>query len=248
MAAARERILVADDDDAIRRATAALLQKAGYRVLEAANGREALERAESDRPALLIVDIEMPEMGGLATIERLRKTGNPLPVLVISGRGSLEQRVEGLEIGADDYLAKPYEHAELLARVRALLRRHERKAPSLVLIQVGDVLIDLATKQATHAGKVTRLSAIECAILKLLAQNAGRPVGREEMLDVVWGYTYLPSTRTIDTHIWRLRKKLGDGGKEPRWLKNVPGAGYVLDIPPPGRAEAEGDGLAGVGA
>jgi two-component system, OmpR family, response regulator MprA len=231
MAAARERILLADDDDAIRRATSALLQKAGYRVLEAVNGREALERAQADRPALLIVDIEMPEMGGLATIERLRKTGDPLPVLVISGRGSLEQRVQGLDVGADDYLAKPYEHTELLARVRALLRRHERRTSTPTQIQIGGMVVDLTTKRATHGGKVIRLSAIECAILKLLARNAGRPVSREEMLDVVWGNTYLPSTRTVDTHIWRLRKKLGDGGKEPRWLKNVPGAGYLLALP-----------------
>ena len=225
-----ERILVADDDEFTRLFITTILRKGGYRVLEAKNGREALERSIQDLPALAIMDIAMPEMGGLAAIERLRKAGNPLPVLVLSGRGSLEERVQGLDAGADDYLMKPFEPDELLARVRALLRRQHRQNVEVEKLQLGHAQVDLVRKVVLIGGDTARLSRIEVSILLLLARNSGRPVSRKEMLDVAWGYTYLPSTRTVDTHIWRLRKKIGDGGKKPRWIKNVPGAGYVLDL------------------
>jgi DNA-binding response OmpR family regulator len=228
-----ERILIADDDDFIRLTISAVLRQNGYRVLEAKNGREALERSLKDLPALAIMDIEMPEMGGLAAIERLRKLGNPLPVLVLSGRGSVEERVQGLNVGADDYLVKPFEGDELLARVRALLRRHDRKNVNLETLQLGNAQVDLGRKVVVIDGETVPLSRIECSILELLVRNSGRPVSRKEMLDVAWGYTYLPSTRTVDTHIWRLRKKIGDGGKQPRWIKNVPSAGYMLDLETP---------------
>jgi len=225
----RERILVAEDDEFSRLALVSILKKQGYRVLEAANGKEALELVLKDKPALAVLDIEMPEMGGLSLIERLRELGIAMPVLVLSGRAELSDRVHGLRIGADDYLAKPYEREELVARVQALLRRGARSTNEPTQLRLGEVSVDLERMEAVRAGHTTSLSRTECAILALLARNQGRPVSRERMFDVVWGYTYIPATRTVDTHIWRLRKKLGDGGKQPRWIKNVPGAGYTLE-------------------
>lgn len=225
----RERILVAEDDEPVRTVISSQLQQHGYRVVEANNGREALQHLVHDTPALAIMDIEMPELGGLAVIARLRQAGNRLPVLVLSGRMSVEERVQGLDAGADDYLVKPFEGRELLARVRALLRRDKRPATGATILQLGATVVDLQRMLATSEGETVRLSRIECAMLELLARNAGRPVSRQEMLDVVWGYTRLPHTRTVDTHIWRLRKKLGDAGEEPRWIKNVSGAGYLLE-------------------
>lgn len=206
-----------------------ILQQEGYRVIEARDGRQALDLALAEQPALAVLDIEMPEMGGLAVIERLRDRGIDLPVLVLSGRAELDDRVRGLMVGADDYLTKPYERAELTARVHALLRRHGRTNTEVTALKLGDLVVDLEKMEAVRPGVTVKLSKIECSILALLARHEGKPVSRERMFDVVWGYTFMPETRTVDTHIWRLRKKLGDGGKQPRWIKNVPGAGYVLE-------------------
>lgn len=224
----RERILVAEDDDFARMAIIGVLQRFGYRVLEARNGRQALEAIRAERPALAVLDVDMPEMGGFEVIERMRDLGIAMPVLILSGRAELDDRVQGLTLGADDYLTKPYAREELLARVKALLRRHQRADEEPTLLKLGDLTIDLSRMEAGRGGTTFKLSRTECAILSLLAKSEGRPVSREQMLDVVWGYTFMPETRTVDTHIWRLRKKLGDGGKQPQWIKNVAGAGYAL--------------------
>lgn len=223
------RILVMDDDELTRISIATVLKSKGFRVLEAANGKEGLDMTLKDKPALAIIDVEMPVMGGIMVIERLRALGVTIPVLVLSGRGEVNERVQGLNAGADDYLAKPCAGDELIARVRALLRRENRRTRAVETIQLGTTTVNLPTKTATVDGKTVKLSRTECSVLELLAREPGRPVSREEMLAVAWGYTYLPSTRTVDTHIWRLRKKLGDGGKEPQWIKNVPGEGYLLE-------------------
>jgi len=227
---ARERILVADDEDFTRMAVIGVLQQQGYRIIEARDGRQALELAMAERPDLAVLDIEMPEMGGLTVIERLRDRGVELPVLVLSGRAEVDDRVRGLTVGADDYLTKPYERSELIARVQALLRRQRRESPQVSgALKLGDLIVDLERMEASRPGLTIKLSKIECSILSLLARHDGKPVSRERMFDIIWGYTFMPETRTVDTHIWRLRKKLGDGGKQPRWIKNVPGAGYVLE-------------------
>jgi len=226
--AQHERILVADDELETRRIIVELLIQKGYRVLEAADGRAALKLAQEEKPALALLDIEMPGMGGLEVIARLRELGIGIPVLVLSGRREVEDRVKGLTVGADDYLGKPYAYTELLARVQALLRRHESAAVAAAGLRIGGLTIDLKLMEARGAAGPVKLSRTECAILELLARHRGEPVTRERMLDVVWGYTYLPETRTLDTHIWRLRKKLGDDGKEPRWIKSVTSAGYLL--------------------
>lgn len=224
----KERILVAEDDGMSRDVIVQLLITVGYRVLEAADGKEALEIILREKPALALLDVEMPEMGGLEVLSRLRKRGEDLPVLVLSGRTALDDRVQGLSIGADDYLTKPFESAELLARVGALLRRHGRKPSGEAVLQIGPAKVDLGRKVATIEGAEVRLTPTECSILEVLVAERGRPVSREQMLDRVWGYTYIPATRTLDTHIWRLRKKLRDDETPPRWIKNLSGLGYQL--------------------
>jgi DNA-binding response OmpR family regulator len=228
--APRERILVAEDDEIIRLMIVGVLRREGYRVLEAANGKQALERALTDKPALAVMDVEMPEMGGLRVIERLRELGITLPVIVLSGRAELRDRVHALTIGADDYLTKPFERDELLARVNALLRRHVQQSKAATVLQLGEVSVDFERMVALRDGRSIPLSRTECSILELLARNEGRPVSRERMSDVVLGYTYVPATRTLDTHIWRLRKKLGDESKPPQLIKTVAGAGYALEV------------------
>lgn len=226
----RERILVVEDDDALRAMLVGFFTKHGFRALEAADGNQALKKVFTEKPSLIVLDVNMPALGGLAVLARVRKAGLDLPILMLSGRGGVQQRIEGLTLGADDYLAKPFDFEEMLARVRALFRRHTRTATPRYL-QLGDTTVDLVNMTARAGAISVTLSRTECSILDVLARSAGQPVTRERMLDVVWGYTYLPNTRTVDTHVWRLRKKLCDAGAggEPRWIKNVPGVGYRLE-------------------
>jgi DNA-binding response OmpR family regulator len=230
--ATHDRILVAEDDEATRHLVARWLSKHHYRILEAADGKRALDLAIAEKPSLVVLDIEMPEMGGLTVIERLRELGSAVPILVLSTRANVFDRVQGLRVGADDYLGKPFSCDELLARVQALLRRKVHVPAREMVLRFGDIAVDLERMVAVQAAHTTRLSRTECSILEVLARSPGVPVTREKLLDVVWGYTYAPETRTVDTHIWRLRKKIGDHGKEPRWIKSIPGAGYLLVVEP----------------
>jgi DNA-binding response OmpR family regulator len=224
-----ERILVVDDDSVVRSVLISFFGRKGYRVLEAHNGQEAMDLIKREKPALVILDIEMPEMGGLTVLKRLREAGNVTPVLIASSRSGVDDRVLGLTSGADDYLPKPFDLEELLARVQALLRRRTGPSKPVARLQLGDVEVNLTERVARTPAGTVRLSRTECSILDLLARNAGKPVAREELFDVVWGYTYLPSSRTLDTHVWRLRQKLGDSGDTPRWIRNISGVGYQLD-------------------
>lgn len=229
--ASHERILIAEDDAFVRSSLVGLLRHYGYRPLEAADGLNTLRLVFEEKPDLIILDIEMPGLGGLEVLRRLRATHCTLPVLILSSRSEVAQRVEGLSVGADDYLPKPFSADELLARVKALLRRLQvQQAPAPRRISFGDRVVDLNRKVVEHAGRAEPLSRTECSMLELLLQHKARPVSRALMMEVVWGYTSPPATRTIDTHVWRLRKKIGDTGEEPRWLKNVSGIGYQLLI------------------
>lgn len=188
---------------------------------------------------MAVIDVEMPEMSGLNLVHELRERGVALPVLMLSGRATVEDRVAGLSRGADDYLIKPFAPEELVARVQALLRKHQRTEPAVTTVQMGLTVVDLEAKVATVAGEPVRLTKTECEIVALLARNRGRPVAREKMLEQVWGYTYLPETRTLDTHIWRLRRKLGDTAEDVRWIENISGVGYQLNPPAPASANGE---------
>jgi DNA-binding response OmpR family regulator len=163
----------------------------------------------------------------------MREQDDQTPVLVLTGFNDLDRRVRGLGAGADDYLGKPFSNRELVARVGALLRRSQPGAGAKRLV-LGETTVDLTARTAMNrsGGKVA-LTKKEFAILELLARSEGKPVGRDAILDAVWGYSGTAHTRTLDTHIWRLRRKLGDNGDDPRWIVGVPGVGYALRRDPP---------------
>jgi DNA-binding response OmpR family regulator len=226
-----ERILIVEDELPMRRALEDVLQAEGYRVLSAADGESGLRRALEEKPDLLLLDIMMPKLDGYAVCAELRRLGHALPILMLTAKGQVEDRVTGLDAGADDYLTKPFSTDELLARVRALLRRSQRHTRTPTRLRLGETHIDLARQTAVRGRKALHLTAKEFAMLRLMAEAAGEPVSRERFLDAVWGYTAFPTTRTVDNHIASLRGKLEPNPEEPRWLKTVHGVGYKLELP-----------------
>ncbi len=224
-----QRILIIEDETPMRTALTDLLTAENYRVLAAADGESGLRRALEDKPELILLDVMMPKLDGFSLCAELRRLNQNVPVLMLTAKGQIQDRVSGLDAGADDYLVKPFSTEELLARVRALLRRTERKLHSPVKLKLGDVEIDLARQTARRGQKPVHLTAKEFAMLRLLAEAEGEPVTREKFLDVVWGYTAFPTTRTVDNHIASLRAKLEKSPNEPRWLKTVHGVGYRLE-------------------
>lgn len=225
MKAKAAKILVVDDDRAVRALFTSVLVNAGYEVAESGDGMDALERVQREKPDLILLDVDMPRLNGRKTLVELRRRGCAQPVLMITHLNDVDARVGGLEDGADDYLGKPCVPAELLARVRALLRRAGGRVGGRM--KFGDLVIDLERKTAMRDGKAVRFTRTEFALLELLRRHAGKPVSRQLMIEHIWG-TRTMETHTIDTHLWRLRRKLGDVGGEARWLRNAPGIGYVL--------------------
>jgi len=205
------RILIIEDERPMRTALADVLEAEGHRVLTAADGEEGLQRALDEKPDLILLDLMMPRLDGYAVCAELRRLANPVPILILTAKGQLEDRVKGLDLGADDYLVKPFSTEELLARVRAVLR------------------IDFALQQATRGRTQLHLTAKEFAMLRLLAESGGEPVSRERFLDIVWGYGAFPTTRTVDTHVATLRAKIEKNPDAPRWIKTVHGVGYRLE-------------------
>ena len=224
------RILIIEDETPMRTALADVLEGEGYRPITAADGESGLQRAIKEKPDLILLDIMMPKLDGFEVCAELRRLGHATPVLMLTAKGQVEDRVAGLDVGADDYLVKPFSTEELLARVRALLRRTQRPGKTVTKLQLGDVEIDLARQTAARGRKLIHLTAKEFAMLRLLAEAEGEPVSREKFLDVVWGYAAFPTTRTVDNHIASLRAKLEKNPDTPRWLKTVHGVGYKLDL------------------
>jgi DNA-binding response OmpR family regulator len=196
----------------------------------AANGEEGLDRALKEKPDLVLLDSMMPKLDGFAVCAELRRLANPVPVLMLTAKGQVEDRVRGLDVGADDYLVKPFSTEELLARVRALLRRVQKASRIVTQLALGGVRIDFVRQIAMRGKRELHLTAKEFAILRLLAEAAGEPVSRERFLDIVWGYGSFPTTRTVDNHLASLRAKLEPDPDQPRWLKTVHGVGYRLDL------------------
>lgn len=224
------RILIIEDEAPMRMALADVLEGEGYRALTAPDGVVGLRKAVDEKPDLILLDVMMPKLDGFAVCAELRRLGHVTPVLMLTAKGQIEDRVNGLDVGADDYLVKPFSTEELLARVRALLRRTQRQGKSLTKLKLGEAEIDLARQTAIRGRKAIHLTAKEFAMLRLLAEAAGEPVSREKFLDVVWGYAAFPTTRTVDTHIGSLRAKLEKNPEAPRWLKTVHGVGYKLEV------------------
>jgi DNA-binding response OmpR family regulator len=225
------RLLIIEDETPMRTALTDVLEGEGYRVLTAADGETGLDRAVAEKPDLILLDIMMPRLDGYEVCAALRKLSNPVPILMLTAKGQVEDRVTGLDAGADDYLVKPFSTDELLARVRALLRRFQRQANAPARLKFGPVEVDLVRLTAMRGRKPIHLTATEFAMLRLMAGTPGEPVSRERFLDVVWGYAAFPTTRTVDTHIGNLRAKLETDPDAPRWLKTVHGVGYKLELP-----------------
>jgi DNA-binding response OmpR family regulator len=225
-----ERILIIEDEMPMRVGLEDLLTAEGYRVLTARDGEEGLSRAVEQKPDLILLDIMLPKLDGFAVCEELRRTANPVPILMLTAKGYIEDRVTGLNAGADDYLVKPFSTEELLARIRALLRRFDRRQKPQTTLALGPIRIDLLKQTATRGKKPIYLTAKEFAMLRLMAESPGEPVSREQFLDIVWGYAAFPTTRTVDNHIASLRAKVEADANDPRWIKTVHGVGYKLDI------------------
>jgi len=221
------RLLVVEDEkkvaDFIRRG----LEEEGYTVDVAPDGREGLNLALSREPELLILDINLPKIDGLEVLRRLRERGFSSPVLLLTVRATIEDKVLGLDTGADDYLAKPFAFEELIARVRALLRRRKEAEPSV--LQVADLTLDPATRTVRRGNERIELTAKEFTLLNYLMRNTGRVLSRTGIADNVWGYYFDTSTNVIDVYINYLRNKI-DAGKEPKLIHTVRGVGYVLKV------------------
>ena len=220
----RPRVLVVEDDTDIAGVLRRSLDKEGYDVRVAGDGESALDEAGVFAPDAVVLDLGLPKLDGVEVCRRLRTEGD-VPILILTARDALDARVEGLDSGADDYLVKPFEREELLARIRALLRRRPpRGSASLV---VSDLRLNPATREAFRGERELELTAREFELLEHLMRNARIVVSRQSLLDEVWGYHPFAETNTVDVFISNLRRKLELGG-EPRVLHTIRGAGYVL--------------------
>ena len=218
-------IAVIEDDESVRSSLKLNLELEGYKVLTANDGEEGLELVNRDSPDLIILDVMMPRKDGLQACKELRSSGISTPLILLTARNEEVDRVFGLEMGADDYLAKPFGMRELVARVKALLRRTQvyREVDK---IHFDDVVIDFKAYKAERNQLPLELSAREYRLLRYLVAKAGNVVTRDELLDEVWGYNSYPSTRTVDNHIARLRQKIEDNVESPKHILTVHGVGY----------------------
>ena len=218
------RVLVVEDDEEIAGALRRSLRLEGYEVRLAGDGEAALEESAVFEPDAVVLDLGLPLMDGLDVCKRLRADGD-VPILMLTARDAVETRVEGLDSGADDYLVKPFERSELLARVRALLRRRPPRGAASLL--VGDLRLNPDRHEAVRAERVLDLTSREFELLEHLMRNERLVVSRESLLEEVWGYAPFSETNTVDVFVSNLRRKL-EAGNEPRMLHTVRGAGYVL--------------------
>jgi hypothetical protein len=226
------RILIIEDELPMRTALSDALGSAGFRVLTSEDGEKGLARALEQLPDLILLDVMMPRLDGFALAAELRRLGRTVPILMLTARGGVQDRVRGLDAGADDYLLKPFSTEELLARVRALLRRTQRNESTGTLqLELGRVRIDFVRQEATSENEALHLTTREFAMLRLMAETPGVPVSRERFLDVVWGVNAFPTTRTVDTHMATLRSKIEPNPEQPVFLQTVHGVGYKLVLP-----------------
>jgi DNA-binding response OmpR family regulator len=219
------RLLFAEDDPGVQRFVVKGLKEQAYAVDAVASGCEALEQAEINTYDLIILDVMLPGLSGFEVCRRLRQAGCKIPILMLTARDAVEDRVTGLDHGADDYLTKPFEFRELLARLRALLRRPTELKPAQ--LSVANLILDTAAQSATRAGRRISLTHKEYALLEFLARNTGRVVGRAEIAEHVWDETFDPFSNLIEVYVNRLRRKI-DGLREIPLLHTRRGAGYLL--------------------
>lgn len=228
-----ERILVVDDEPAVTDLLAYNLRKANYQVLTAADGHQALDLAQQFRPDLILLDLMLPGVEGLEVCRELRKTSS-VPIIMVTALGEEIDRVVGLELGADDYVAKPFSVRELLARIKAVLRRASQRGPSTgepkkCLYGPGDLSLDLESRQVTVLSAPLHLTQLEFDVLHRLLANPGRVLTRERLLEQAWGYDYVGDTRAVDSAIKRLRAKLRSANPAADQIEAVRGVGYRLN-------------------
>ena len=220
-----QTILVVDDEPEIVKLVRAYLEEAGYRVVTAKTGREALLVTRHDKPDLIVLDLSMPEMDGLEFTRRLRQEKNT-PIIMLTARVEETDRIVGLELGADDYVTKPFSPREIVARVRAVLRRVQSEPETPDLVRVGDVILDRNEHSVSVAGQPVNVTPMEFDLLETLMINAGRAFSRMELLERLQGEAYAPYERTIDAHIKNLRAKIEPNPSNPRHILTVFGVGY----------------------
>jgi len=222
------RILVIEDDPAILRGLKDNLEYESYDVLTAADGEQGYRLVKEQRPDLIVLDVMIPKLDGYDLCRKIRHEGIATPILMLTARGQEADRVHGLDLGADDYVAKPFSVPELLARVRAILRRAQPIATLPDHLCFDDVSVDFERFEASKAGHALKLSRKEYGVLRLLAAREGQVVTRNELLDEVWGHESYPTTRTVDNHIASLRAKLEEDPANPHHLITMHGVGYKL--------------------
>ena len=222
----RAKILVAEDEADMAMGLRDNLELEGYEVIVASDGASALEAAEQRNPDLILLDIMMPGMDGLEVCRRLRQAGVVVPVLMLTAKSQEVDIVRGLEMGADDYITKPFSVRELMARIRAALRRTGVGRGLPREMRIGEAVVDLVKGRVQRAGKEFNLGYFELEILKMLVENAEQPVERGRLLEVIWGLSGFPATRTVDNHIVSLRRKIEADPKHPRHIVTVHSIGY----------------------
>jgi DNA-binding response OmpR family regulator len=219
-----ETVLVIDDDRDVRDTIGIMLEQEGFHAVLAGDGQAGFDQALTLKPGLILVDLGMPGLSGAEVCKQLRATGMQTPLIVVSAASSEMDKVELLEIGADDYVVKPFGNRELLARIRALLRR--TSPPDHKTVEFSDVEVDLTRRVVKKSGQELKLTRAEYNLLTHFLQNADRVLTREVILNAVWGYDWLPNTRTVDAHVVRLRQKLESDSSQPRHFLTVHGVGY----------------------
>ncbi|HEB52412.1 MAG TPA: response regulator transcription factor [bacterium] len=231
------QILIIEDEPDLRSGLQHNLELEGYKVAVAADGKEGLRKAREGQASLVLLDLMLPEMPGLDVLKHLRDTGHETPVIIISAKGQDRDKVQGLELGADDYLTKPFGLSELLARIRAVLRRTSAGAKNGAgqgtsvggVMKFPNLTVDWRRFTVTRDGNEVQLSRYEAEILRMLIEHRGEVVSRQDLLRKVWGYVHLPTTRTVDNHIARLRKKLEPDVENPVHVVTVHGLGYRFE-------------------
>ena len=238
-------VLVVEDDATLAAALRYNLQRAGYTCLVAADGARAIELARRDRPALVLLDVMLPGIDGIELCRRIR-TESTVPIIMLTARVEEIDRVVGLEVGADDYVTKPFSMRELLARVRAAVRRAgmrpDADGEGMRPVTFGSVRLDPARREVTRNGELLALKPKEYDLLAFFVRNPGRVFSREQLLEQVWGYDFAGSSRTVDVHVRWLREKIEQDPSHPRILRTSRGAGYLFDRVAPGGEAGEGAG------
>ena len=219
-------VLLVEDERRLRELVRSYLERAGFTVLSTGSGAEALTLAASGSPDLVVLDLGLPDIPGETVARELRSAGSGIPVLMLTAKSGEEDRIRGLELGADDYVTKPFSIRELLARVKAVLRRAKTSPKEKESYSFGEVEVNLKSCQVSRAGKELDFSSKEFELLKYFLCHPGEALTRDRLLEDVWGYDRFPTTRTVDAHIVRLRQKVEPKPEEPRFILTVHGTGY----------------------